>query len=118
MWKRSTKAAESGIVVVWSGWGFAVAVVGILGLFFGIALFHESWWSIATGFLLAAAGNFGLARLLAKRKERVLVDPATRQEVVVRQRDSLFYIPVRFWSAIYLVLGLVTVGFALSGKQH
>ena len=105
-------------MIVWSGWGFVVVVVGFIGLFFGIALFHESWWAVASGLLFAAGGNFGLARLLARRSDRVLLDPATQQQVVRRHRDSLFFIPVRFWSAIYLVAGLVLVGVALGGKQH
>ncbi len=104
-------------MIVWSGWGFLVIVAAIIGLFVGIAIFHEGWWAIAVGILLAAAANFGLSHLLDRRKERVLIDPATNRQVVLRNRDSLFFIPVRYWSAIYLALGLILIGVALVGKR-
>jgi hypothetical protein len=104
-------------MVFWSGWGFLVILVLVVGLYFGVSLFHDGWWGVATGLLLAAAGNFGVSHLLDRRKERVLIDAATRQPVTLRNRDSLFFIPVRYWSSIFLVLGLILVGVALVSKR-
>lgn len=38
---------------------------------------------------------------------RVLVDKATGQEVILKPRHSLFFIPVQFWSPILAVIAVI-----------
>ncbi|MBF9234352.1 hypothetical protein [Microvirga alba] len=59
--------------------------------------------------LLASVGTWVLAHFLSKKEERVLLDPATGERVVLGRNDSLFFIPVRFWPYLILAIGLVSI---------
>jgi hypothetical protein len=100
-------------MIVWTGWGFVVAFIAIVGIVVGRGISPNSFTlALALAFLVAGAGTYGLARLLASRGDRVLIDPATNQRVIVR-RDSLFSIPVRFWTWIFLALGVAMMLMAV-----
>ena len=68
--------------------------------------------ALALAFLVAGAGTYGFAQLLARRADRVLIDPATNERVILR-RDSLFSIPVRFWTWIFIALGVAMMLMAV-----
>lgn len=101
-------------MIVWSGWGFLVAIVGVA--LWGVGFVIGT--SVAPGTpLVAAVLGFvgaigaGVAIFFAARKfegkvERTLIDQQTGQEVVLRRNaGSLFFIPTRFWAYIVPALG-------------
>ena len=100
-------------MIIWSGWGILVFVIAVIGLIVGFAVVPSESWAFAAGALVAAAGNFGFTQLLDRRKERTLIDPQSNQQVILRHGDSLFFIPVRYWTWIFLGLGAVMAANAL-----
>ena len=98
-------------MIIWSGWGFVVALIGTgwvaLVAFLGDASRLFYFGSILIGGALAAAATYGFARLLGRRDARVLVDPASGERIVLHRGDSLFFVPVRYWSDIFLALACV-----------
>jgi hypothetical protein len=64
-------------------------------------------WPKLLAFWIAAALVFVLSRWLDRQPGRAMIDKATGQEVVIKKRHALFFIPVRSWPYIFLVLGLI-----------
>lgn len=102
-------------MIVWSGWGFLVAVFFVLGFAIGIPVGPlvssdpdtAMAVSLLVGGLLAGLGSFLLARQIEKGEGRAFIDEATQQRIVVRKHaGSLFFIPTRYWAYIGPVVGI------------
>jgi hypothetical protein len=94
-------------MIIWSGWGFVVVIIGIAAFVVAIVVFpNHELLAIVLGTLLAAGGNYGFARILGRKPDRVLIDPATNERVILQRGDSLCFIPVRFWTWIFVALGV------------
>lgn len=109
-------------MILWSGLGFLVVVIAAAALMLtefvaetitgDDQFYQQHGWVILIGMLLAAAMTFGLERLLRRQKGRVVVDKATGEELVLRRKHSLFFLPVKWWPAVFTLLGLA---FAIGG---
>ena len=105
------------MIIFWKGYGIVVLIIGMLALaltkwtaeyFTGDTHFYmKHGWVALIGMLGAAALTYGLHKLILREKDRVLVDKDTGEEVVLRSEHSLFFVPVRFWPAIFIVLGIM-----------
>ena len=102
-------------MIVWSGWGFLVAVFFVLGFAIGVPVGSlvstepntAMAASVVIGGLLAGLGSFLLARQIEKGEGRVFIDEATQQRIVVRKHaGSLFFIPTRYWAYVAPVIGI------------
>ena len=102
-------------MIVWSGWGFLVAVFFVVGFAIGIPVGSlvsadpntAMAVGVVVGGLLAGLGSFLLARQIEKGEGRVLIDEATQQRIVVRKHaGSLFFIPTRYWAYVAPVVGI------------
>lgn len=103
-------------MILWNGWGIIVGVItfGCLlatevfveATFADDRYFQDHGWPIAAGFGVAAVLTGIAARVIRRAPQRVLLDPQTGKEVILDQRDTFFFIPVRYWPPILIVLGL------------
>lgn len=102
-------------MIIWSGWGFLVAVFYVLGFLVGIPVgslvSNDPNIATAVSFvcagLLAGLGSFLFARQIEKGEGRAFIDEATGQRIVVRrQAGSLFFVPTRYWAYVAPVLGI------------
>lgn len=108
-------------MIIWSGFGFVVVIVAIacMGLtgfavnaIMGDNHFDQTHgWPKLLGMVLAAAIIWPLGRAMNRGTERQLVDPDTGKPVMIRSGGghSLFFIPVQYWSFIFLILGFLFV---------
>lgn len=104
-------------MIIWSGFGFLVAVIGFGSLVLAEAMtegfFHDQTyyqthaWPKLVACWFAAALVYGVGRWLDRQPGRAMIDKATGQEVVLRKKHALFFIPVRYWPYIFLGLGVV-----------
>lgn len=105
-------------MIIWRGYGILVLIIGILG-YVGGKIGAESIWGSPlpsnyrpgtelVSMLVAGALVYGLHLFLeAKNQPRILLDQASGQQVQLKRKDDLFYIPVKFWALIFAVLGVV-----------
>lgn len=102
-------------MIIWSGWGFLVAVFYVLGFLVGVPVgsLVSDDPNIATAVsfvcagLLAGLGSFLFARQIEKGEGRAFIDEATGQRIVVRKHaGSLFFVPTRYWAYVAPVLGI------------
>jgi hypothetical protein len=103
-------------MIIWSGWGIVVILIGAVGLFVGVGAGGalEAWLPYGpaqsigaiVGGMLAATGIYFFAQWRESSGEaRVFIDEATGQRIEVRpSAGSLFFIPTRFWTWIVLAL--------------
>lgn len=107
--------------IIWSGFGALVMLIGGASLVIGVGLVQSlsgnAPESVGVGLALAAVlatvANYALARWLARRyAPRVVIDKATGQEVILRRRDSLFFVPVRYWTCVFAFFAACTVAGA------
>jgi hypothetical protein len=107
-------------MIIWSGWGFLVAIVGIgclvlteLGVEAAMnddKFYQNNGWPKLVAFLVAAVIAWPLGRALNRgQSERELIDPNTGERVVMKSGGghSLFFIPVEYWALVFMVLGIV-----------
>lgn len=95
-------------MIIWKGWGILVIIVGIAGMALGGALAGALGLPcpVAFGAIVAALANWGLCKLLYRKPPRVLVDPTSGNQVLLRPSHSLFFIPAYAWTWIFLVLAV------------
>jgi hypothetical protein len=104
-------------MMIWSGLGFLVAVITFLQLVLTEAVverlfrddtyYQTHGWPKLIAFLIAAAITWPLGNLLNGRSSRVLLDPQTGQEVVLRPNHTLFFIRMEYWAPILALLGVI-----------
>jgi hypothetical protein len=107
-------------MIIWRGWGFLVAVIGfgcLLLTEIGIEavrnddqFYQDHGWPKLLAFLVAAGIVWPLGRALNRTKPgRELVDPKTGERVVLQpgSQHSLFFVPIEYWAALFVVLGVV-----------
>jgi hypothetical protein len=105
-------------MIIWSGLGFLVAVIGFGCLLATEALveaaFHDDryyqthGWPKLVAFTFAAVIVGIVGRWLNRRQGKVLIDPQTGREVVVgRGTNTFFFIPMEYWAPIFIVIGII-----------
>ena len=110
-------------MIVWSGFGFLVLVLGVASLLltelackrilgdYEPYLYERHGWLFLVGMSIAAILTYGLHRLLLLQKGRVVIDRETGQELILRPGHSFFFIPVKWWPILFLLIGVgVTLG--------
>jgi hypothetical protein len=101
-------------MIVWQGSGFLVAVVGIAVLALTEYVvriitkdefyYPSHGWPKLVGFWLAAAAIYGIARYFDSRPGKVVIEKDTGKEIVLRTPHSLFFVPMKYWTYVFLVL--------------
>jgi hypothetical protein len=108
-------------MVVWRGYGIAVALLAFAALLlaevtveavFGDQTYYQAHgWPKLLALVVAAGAVWVLSRRLESR-DRVVVDKATGQELTLRDRHDLFFVPLRYWPGILVAFG---IGVAIFG---
>ena len=111
------------MLLIWRGLGPVVLVIGAVAIFVAVIIGEALKIGIAgeevlTGLAMIPAG-YAIWRL-GKRWNgpgRVLVDPATGEQVVLKQGHSMFFIPLEWWGPIFAVLGVLFAIASLLGPR-
>lgn len=100
-------------MIVWRGRGLLSLLAGFLGMGIGAGLVRSDSTAAQAGLVwllagIAAAGlNYLFVHLWVKESTRVFVDEKTGQRVVFRNSSSLFWIRTKYWTWVFLGLGIV-----------
>lgn len=98
-------------MVIWSGAGLVTLLMGVFGMLVGDAatsVFGEltPGAKLKISFGAAAAANFFFAQWRGYGDGRVLIDKETGHEIAVTKDDSLMFIPIKYWTIIYILVAL------------
>lgn len=110
-------------MIIWSGWGFIVAILFVVGFMIGVPVgglvSADSDTAMAVAVivagLLTGLGSFLLARKLEGGEGRAFIDEATGQRIVVRRSaGSLFFVPTRYWAYVAPILGIAFAALVMT----
>lgn len=108
-------------MIIWSGLGILIPIVAILGIITGTVmtgiLGHPAIGP-GLGIGLAALGNWGLWKLVYPKQPKILIDPQTGQQVVMKPSHSLFFIPARAWTWILAILAAPVMLMGAVGERE
>ena len=99
-------------MIVWQGLGFLAALIPIaLGIacqiildgILGTAWFKNHAWAFGYVLLLAAVCVWFLGKKLNSKPGKILIDPATNQNIEIKQKHTIFWMPME-WFAVVLVI--------------
>ena len=105
-------------MIIWSGWGVLTVIFGLLGVLAGRAGLEPLLLRLSSSLppntglavgLLAAAVVNGFVALRLGSAGRELIDARTGQRVVLRRPNTLFFIPMRYWSVVFLALAIAAL---------
>lgn len=112
-------------MIIWRGWGWLALAIGVI---VGISLDEASnaWFAVQAGehyrdthswlWLLDGAITALLCWLLGKwlekreeAKAQVVIDKETGQEIRLLGRNDLFWIPVKWWSLVWIAIAVLMI---------
>ena len=106
-------------MIIWSGRGFLVAVIAVGALLLTQLVvdsisgdenfYQKNSWPKTVAMLVAALLTFVLHKFLSQEKPRVLIDEETGQEFEIHGNHSLFFIPVKWWPVVFVILGIFSL---------
>lgn len=98
------------LMIIWNGWGILSIIFAVIGMVVGGAV------SSAAGALAGGIVGGGVAALLnhlvakSMGKGKVMIDPETNQQVLLKKSNSLFFIPMSWFTVIFAIGGIL-IGF-------
>jgi hypothetical protein len=107
------------IHIVWSGYGFLVAVV-VFGFSLAANFITNSatgsgkyWdahkWPFAVSLLMAGVTCLLVGGIFRNKNARILIDPETGENVVLRVSHTFFFVPMIWWGPILIAIAFVTL---------
>ncbi len=110
---------KEGVVLVWQGLGlfafaipFLMVVVAYLGVYAIFGAETAARFGTATSgvaILISAGILWRMAKQLAARPGRDMIDKATGEEITLREHHTMFFVPLKYWGMLYGVLGVVVL---------
>lgn len=107
-------------MIIWKGLGILIPLFAIFGAVAGSvagSLFGHSGLGAGLGLGAAAIGNWFIWRAINSQPGKVLVDPQTGQQVMLKTTHSLFFIPAGFWTWPMALFAVVLMVGASGAKQ-
>ena len=103
-------------MVIWQGWGILVLVIAALFLVAGqwsfdavagAGYYAAHGWTKLVPLLLAGVAVGIVGTKLNTKPGRILIDQETSQQVELKTKHSLFFVPMQYWSVILAGVGVV-----------
>ncbi len=107
------------IIAWWRGWGCVVVVIGFIALClailatYALGIYYYTTNVVGLFLILAGVVTWFVGKRMNRDRERRLVDPATGEDVIVRNDHSLFSIRVEWWAPVMIVLGAILLVLGL-----
>jgi hypothetical protein len=105
-------------MIIWSGWGILSIVFAVIGVIVGgmVGALTGALTGGVVGGGLAAFLNHIVAKALGGGK--IVIDPATQQQILLKKSNSLFFIPMPWFTPILAVAGLLIGIMGTVAGQH
>ena len=94
-------------MIIWSGWGILSVVFAVVGIVVG-GIAGAAGGALVGGVVgggAAAVLNHFVAKALGTGK--IMIDPATNQQVMLKKSNSLFFIPMSWFTVIFATAGIL-----------
>lgn len=109
-------------MVIWSGWGFLVAVITFTNSLIGELLcrhitgnneyYQQHSWPFTVVFILSGVISWFLGKYLNKpQNDKIYIDKETREEVRLSKKNTFFFIKMEYWGFILPLVGFIDLFF-------
>ena len=99
-------------MLVWRGHGLTAVIISV-GAGLGVSSLSEKLFGglqpavePKVFYITAAVANFLFAQYLGKSEERTFIDKSSGQEVVLKHKHDVMFIPVRYLTILYILLAI------------
>ncbi|PEW71395.1 UNVERIFIED_ORG: hypothetical protein EDC93_103606 [Bacillus cereus] len=106
-------------MIIWSGWGFLVAIIVIINTLLGKVIFgsitgdatyfQDHSWPMAIMLIISGVMSWYLGKYINKPNGKVYIDAETGEKVMFNKKHSLFFIKMEYWGPILGVIAIVTL---------
>ena len=99
-------------MIIWNGWGLLALFIPAVGIFLGMSISDALYGTnqhptvIAGMLFLSAVAVWLLGKKVNSAPERVLVDAQTGEEVRLKNKHSLFWIPMQWFVVACIASGI------------
>ncbi len=95
-------------MLVWSGRGYLSIVVLLISVVILMKLLPEAHqnFGISIAFFITALGSWLMGKKWNNVEGRTMVDKATGEEIIFKNKHSLFWIRMEYWAYIFSALGV------------
>ncbi|MDL2211713.1 hypothetical protein LJB88_02430 [Erysipelotrichaceae bacterium OttesenSCG-928-M19] len=99
-------------MIIWSGKGFLILIFFMLcfGIVYGltdlVGITISDAKVTALSMFMCAIINYFFVSWLASRPKKLYIDAETNEEFYFEDNDSLFFIPLKYWTYILLVISI------------
>ncbi|MFW5431719.1 MAG: hypothetical protein ACKE5M_00555 [Methylophilaceae bacterium] len=95
-------------MIVWQGFGFLAALIPIILLVLFDMGGTEMTYGTEAALIISAIVVYLVGRKLNSKPGKVLVDPETNQEVELKNKHTLFWIPMEWFGLVIAAAGCYT----------
>jgi len=101
-------------MIIWTRLGFLGLLIPVLlyiavkkfsDIFFGLGHFSSNQ-TMGLAFILGAPIVWFLGKKLNSKEPRELVDPKTNERILIKERHTIFWMPMEFFAVIVCGLGI------------
>ncbi|MDD3598331.1 hypothetical protein [Sulfuricurvum sp.] len=102
-------------MIIWKGWGILAVLILLVcsvlvelasDAMFGAGFYKSSAMAMPLAFVLSAGIVYIVGVKLNNRPGKILIDPENNQETELKTTHSMFWIPMQYWSFIFVALAL------------
>lgn len=104
-------------MIIWRGWGILSIVIlfvsAIATEFISEAIvgndqfYNTNSMMMPLAFAIGGILNYVISEKFFKSTEKVVIDKETGEEAILRNSHTLFFIPMKYWSFIFIALGVI-----------
>ncbi len=99
-------------MIFWQGYGFLAFAMPILAfivcsLIGDVSASDSSDWFFFVPLLISSLACWFIGRSFHKNKGKILIDPDTGEEVLLKKSHTFWFIKLEYWGIIYGVASLV-----------
>lgn len=106
-------------MIIWSGWGFLVAIILFVNSLIGELLcraitgnseyYQQNSWPLTVVLILTGVICWFLGKYLNRTNDKIYIDKQTGEEVRLSKKNRLFFIKMEYWGPILGIIGLVNL---------
>lgn len=106
-------------MIIWNGYGILVPIISfgslllmeilVESLMHDNQFYQEHNWPMAAGFIMACFLLLLLSKIRSGHKHQTQNDRVIDDDHISHPPDSFFFIPLRFWPYILLVIGIISL---------
>lgn len=92
-------------MIIWQGFGFLVAIIpfSLLLIFSLMGIDKNFKFADEITLLASAIVVWFVGRKLNSKPAKVLMDPQTNQEVILKNKHTMFWIPMEYYAILFAI---------------